>query len=172
MLVDKIKIMFYLYLVICGYYKSIELNFMIPGHTKFKCDGSFGLIKKLYRRTRGDCLDHVVEIVKGSSPARLNKTQCYEGGTGFQYLDIKPILGIYFKKLPSIQKYQHFLFEATNLGTVKVQEVANGPFTEFNLLKTKKADIFEEIKSLSILVLTPPSLDYKRQEYLYNNIRH
>ena len=144
---------------------------MIPGHTKFKCDGSFGLIKKLYRKTRVDCLDHVVDVVKRSSPAGLNKAQCYEGGKGFQYLDIKAILGIYFKKLPSIQKYQHFLFEASNLGTVKVQEVANGPFTEFNLLKTKRADIFEEIKSLSILVLTPPPLDYKRQEYIYHNIR-
>jgi hypothetical protein len=89
----------------------------------------------------------------------------------FQYLDIKAILGIYFKKLPSIQKYQHFLFEASKFGIVKVQEVANGPFTEFNLLKTKKADIFEEIESLSILVLTPSPLDYKRQEYLYQNIR-
>ena len=54
---------------------------------------------------------------------------------------------------------------------MKVQEVANGPFTEFNLLKTKRTDIFEEIRTLSILVLTPPPLDYKRQEYLYNNIR-
>src|SRR5436309_734133 len=42
---------------------------------------------------------------------------------------------------------------------------------ELNLFRTKKADIFEEIKSLSILVLTPPPLDYKRQEYLYHNIR-
>src|SRR5947208_17115433 len=75
------------------------------------------------------------------------------------------------KKLPSIQKYQHFLFEASNFGVVKAQEIANGPFAEFNLLKTKKADIFEEIRALSILVLTPPPLDYKRQEYLYNNIR-
>ena len=80
-------------------------------------------------------------------------------------------MGIYFKKLNGLQKYQHFLFEATNLGMVKVQEVANGPFAEFNLLKTKKADIFEEIRALYILVLTPPPLDYKRQEYLYNNIR-
>jgi len=144
---------------------------MIPGHTKFKCDGSFGLIKKLYRKTRVDCLDHVVDVVKRSSPAGLNKAQCYEGGKGFQYLDIKAILGIYFKKLPSIQKYQHFLFEASNFGAVKVQEVVNGPFVEFNLLKTKKTDIFEEIRSLSILVLKPPPLDYKRQEYLYHNIR-
>ena len=144
---------------------------MIPGHTKFKCDGSFGLIKKLYRRTRVDCLDHVVEVIKKSSPAGLNKAQCYEDGKGFQYLDIKAILGIYFKKLPSIQKYQHFLFEATNLGVVKAQEIANEPFAEFNLLKTKKVDILEEIRALSILVLTPPPLDYKRQEYLYHNIR-
>jgi len=167
---NNVTIWFYLYLVICGYYESIELNFMIPGHTKFKCDGSFGLIKKLYRKTRVDCLDHVVEVIKKSSPAGLNKAQCYEGGKGFQYLDIKSILGIYFKKLPSIQRYQHFLFEASNLGTVKVQEVANGSFAEFNLLKTKKADIFEEIEALFILMLTPPPLDYKRQEYLYQNI--
>jgi len=42
------------------------------------------------------------------------------------------------------------------------------------LLKTKKASVSEitkEIKSFSILVLTPPPLDYKRQEYLYRNIR-
>jgi hypothetical protein len=113
----------------------------------------------------------VIEVVKKSSPAGLNKAQCYEGGKGFQYLDIKAILGIYFKKLPSIQKYQHFLFEASNFGVVKTQEVANGPFAEFSLLKTKKADIFEEIKALSILVLTLPPLDYKRQAYLYHNIR-
>ena len=86
-------------------------------------------------------------------------------------MDIKSILGIYFKKLPNIQKYQHFLFETSNLGTVKVQEVANGSFVEFNLLKIRRTDIFEEIRALSILVLTPSSLDYKRQEYLYHNIR-
>jgi len=80
-------------------------------------------------------------------------------------------LGIYFKKLNGLQRYQHFLFEASNLGVVKTQEVANGTFTKFNLLKTKKTDIFEEIKALSTLVLTPPPLDYKRQEYLYHNIR-
>ena len=56
-------------------------------------------------------------------------------------------------------------------GIFKAQLVANGPFAEFNLLKTKKADILEEIRALFILVLTPPPLDYKRQEYLYHNIR-
>ena len=84
------------------------------------------------------------------------------------------MLGIFFKKLNGLQKYQHFLFEAVNPGIVKAQLVANGSYTEFNSLKTRKTSVSEitkEIKSFSILVLNPPPLDYKRQEYLYHNIR-
>ena len=84
---------------------------MIPGHTKFKCDGSFRLIKKLYRKTTVDCVDHIVEVVKRSSTAGLNKAQRCDHGKGFQYLDLNSVLGIFFKKLNGLQKYQHFLFE-------------------------------------------------------------
>src|SRR5205085_6851250 len=171
---NNVTIWFYLYLVVCGYYESIELNFMISGHTKFKCDGSFGLIKKLYRKTTVDCVQHIVEVVKRSSTAGLNKAQCYDNGKGFQYLDLNSVLGIFFKKLNGMQKYQHFLFEAANPGIVKAQLVANGAYTEFNLLKPRKAsvaEIIKEIKSFSIVILTPSPLDYKGQEYLYHNIR-
>ena len=58
---NNITIWFYLYLIIAGYYESIGLNFMVPGHTKFKCDGSFGLIKRLYHKTTVDCVDHICE---------------------------------------------------------------------------------------------------------------
>ena len=88
--------------MICGYYESIELNFMIPGHTKFKCDGSFGLIKRLYRKTTVDCVDHIVDVVKRSSITRLNKAQCYNGSKGFQYFNILSSLEIYFRKLPGM----------------------------------------------------------------------
>ena len=115
-------------------------------------------------------MDHIVEVVKRSSTAGLNKAQCYDNGNGFQYLDLNSVLGIFFKKLNGLQKYQHFVFEAAKPGIVKAQLVANGAFTEFNLLKTRKANVSEitkKIKSFSILVLTPPPLNYKRQEYLY-----
>ncbi|KAG9291283.1 hypothetical protein G9A89_021785 [Geosiphon pyriformis] len=98
---------------------------MVPGHTKFKCDGSFGLIKRLYRKTTVDCVDHIVKVVKMSSTAGLNKAQCYENGKGFQYLDLNSVLGIFFKKLSGLQKYQHIVFEAAKPGIVKVQLVAN-----------------------------------------------
>src|SRR5215469_14576124 len=167
---------FYLYLVICGYYESIELNFMVPGHTKFKCDGSFGLIKRLYRNTTVDCVDHVVEVVKRSSIAGLNKARRYNGKEGFQYLDILSSLTVYVKKLPGMQKFQHFLFTSANPGVVKAQEVANGPFQEFKLLKASKSEplhlqTIEKIKALSFPVLKPLPMELKRQEYLYHNIR-
>lgn len=154
--------------------KVLKLNFMIPGHTNFKCDDRFGLIKKLYRKTTVDCVDHIIELVKKYSSAKLNKAQCYENGKGFQYLDLNYVLKIFFKKLNGLQKYQHFIFEAANPGIVKTQTVANGSFTEFNLWRNRKINVFEitkEIKYFSILVLTPPPLDYKRQKYLYHNIR-
>src|SRR3954471_23374566 len=104
------SLILYLYLVVCGYYESIELNFMVPGHTKFKCDGSFGLIKRLYCNTTVDCVDHVVDVVKRSSIAGLNKARRYNGKEGFQYFDIISGLETYFKRLPGLQRFQHFLF--------------------------------------------------------------
>ena len=93
---------------------------MIPGHTKFKCDGSFGLIKKLYRKTTVNCVNDIVEVVKKSSTAGLNKAQCYENGKGFQYLDLNSVLGIFFKKLNGLQKYQHLYSKQLDLELSKL----------------------------------------------------
>jgi len=54
-------------------------SLILDNNTKFKCDGSFGLINKLYRKTT---VNHIVER---SSTARLNKAQCYKS---FQYLNL------------------------------------------------------------------------------------
>ena len=171
---NNVTIWFYLYLVICGYFESVELNFMIPGHTKFKCDGSFGLIKKLYRKTTVDCVDHIVEVVKRSSTAGLNKAQCYENGKGFQYLDLNSVLGIFFKKLSGLQKYQHFFLKQLILELSKLKWLLMVLLLNLIYWKPEKQVFLNyqrDIKSFSILVLTPPPLDYKRQEYLYHNIR-
>ena len=147
---------------------------MVPGHTKFKCDGSFGLIKRLYRNTTVDCVDHVVDVVKRSSIAGLNKARRYNIKMVFQYRDILSSLAVYFKKLPGMQKFQHFLFTSANPGVVKVQEVANGSFQEFKLLKTSKSEaskIIKNIKDLPFPVLVPHPMKHERQEYLYNYIR-
>src|SRR6266496_4500655 len=111
--------------------------------------------------------------VAGLPGGRDNKARRYNGKEGFQYYDILSSLAAYFKKLPGMQKFQHFLFTSPNPGIVKVQEVTNGPFQEFKLLKTSKLEaskVMEKIKALSFPVLTPPPMKHERQEYLYNYI--
>ena len=57
---------------------------------------------------------------------------------------------------------------------IKAQEVANGPFQEFKLMKTSKfvtPRAIEKIKTLLFPVLKPLPMELKRQEYLYHNIR-
>jgi hypothetical protein len=144
---------------------------MIVGHTKFKVDGNFGLIKKLYRKSTICGKKQIAEVVKKSSPAGLNKVQFYENGQGFQYLDFK-VLEKYFKKLPNIGKYHHFLFSADDLGVIKAQEFANGDFIEIDLWKDKERinENIKEIRNLTFPVLTPEPLSLKRQKYLCKNI--
>ena len=66
-----------------------------------------------------------------------------------------------------MQKYQHFLFEATRLGIVKAQLVANGAFTEFNLLKTRKASVSEIIKE----ILIPASIGLQKTRIPLSYVR-
>jgi hypothetical protein len=134
-----------MYLVIARYYESIELNFMIPGHTKFKCDSSFELIKRLYCKTTVDCINHVADVVKRSSIFRLNKVWHYNG---FQYFDIISGLKTYFKKLFSLQKFQHFIFTSANSSVVKAQEIANGTFQEFKLLNINQSTTNKVLEKL------------------------
>ena len=116
----------------------------------------------------------ITDVVKRSSINRLNKARCYNGHEGFQYYNIISGLKTYFKKLPGLQKFQHFLFTSANPGVIKAQEAAGGPFGEFKLLKSGKFEatkVVEKIKILLFPVLKPSPMELKRQEYLYHNIR-
>ena len=73
-----------------------------------------------------------------------------------------------------MQRFQHFLFTRSQPGAVKAQKVANGPFQEFKLLKTRKSETSKpivKIKALLFPLLAPPPMKYEQQEYLYNYIR-
>jgi hypothetical protein len=153
------------YLIICGYYQTIGLNFMIAGHTKFKVDGNFGMIKRLYHKSTIYTKEQFEGVVTKSSS--LNKVQCYKNGQGFQYFDFK-VLEKHFHKLPNINRYHHFLFSADKLGVVKVKEFVNSSFEEFNLWKNEDESI-EEIGNLVFPILMPKTLSFERQEYLCQN---
>ncbi|CAG8661711.1 6561_t:CDS:2 [Ambispora leptoticha] len=138
-----------------------------------------------------DCVDHVIDVPISKLPG-LQKFQHFlftcanpqrdanpRGGanpensdkvetvklTGLDYQEAKILCLITL----SILKTGQIIY-----GVVKAQEVANGPFQEFKLLKISKSEasrIIEEIKALSFPVLVPSPLKYERQEYLYQHIR-
>eukprot|EP00731_Ephydatia_muelleri_P017401 Em0010g499a len=51
--------------VITGQHDTIQLNFMLPGHTKFRPNSYFGLFKKYYRRQdHVDDMDDLADCVR------------------------------------------------------------------------------------------------------------
>ncbi|CAG8532104.1 14534_t:CDS:2 [Cetraspora pellucida] len=156
------------------YYETIEQNFLLARHSKSQVDSGFGMIKRRYKKSTVLSKEQFAEVVRKSSPAGLNKVQCYEEGKGFQYCDIEKDLEPYFKKLPKIGKYHHFFFESYNLGVIKFKEFVDSKWEEFDLLKTdgrKREKVIEEIRNLTFPILPPKSLSLKRQEYLYKEVR-
>ena len=64
---NNYSLFFYSWLIDRNMYDEIELNFMIPGHTKFICDSCFGLIKILYWKSKVNTIDDVVSIIDRST---------------------------------------------------------------------------------------------------------
>src|ERR1043165_7217534 len=114
---NNYSLFFYSWLINRGLYEEVELNFMIPGHTKFICDSCFGLIKIFYRKSKVNTIDDVVSVIDRSTTVHLNVSQRFLNGEGFQYYNFKDYFQK-FKKLPNIQKQHHFYFTSQHPGVV------------------------------------------------------
>ena len=67
--------------VINGLHDSIKLSFMLVGHTKFSPDACFRLLKRRFRRTKVDCLDDIVAVVRSSADVNEAQLVGTQGGT-------------------------------------------------------------------------------------------
>ena len=61
--------------ILTGLHKTIEISFMIRGHTKFTPNRFFGLIKKRFRQTFVSTLDELVQVVRSSMVSGKNIPQ-------------------------------------------------------------------------------------------------
>ena len=61
--------------IIAGLSDTVELSFMLVGHTKFAPDRFFGLFKRLYRKSLVDTMTDIVRVVKESSSSGKNQAQ-------------------------------------------------------------------------------------------------
>ncbi|PKY39571.1 hypothetical protein RhiirA4_415139 [Rhizophagus irregularis] len=160
---NSYSLFFYSWLIDRGMYDEIELNFMIPGHTKFICDGCFGLIKILYRKSKVNTVNDVVSIVNRSTTIQFNIAQRYLSGVGFQYYNFKNYFQIN-KKLPNIQKYYHFYFTSKFPGVVFYKNRIEDDYKQFTIC-TFPFNINTLPSTINVR-----QLSLKRQEELYKEI--
>ena len=104
---NNLTLWFYSWLTIIRWFDTIELNFMIPGHTKFICDSGFGTIKSLYRKSNVMSMNHIKVIVNQSKKDRSNIAVRYDGKNqvGWNYYDFEILLKPYFVKYNSMRSY-------------------------------------------------------------------
>jgi hypothetical protein len=160
---NNYSLFFYSWLIDRGLYDEVELNFMIPGHTKFICDSCFGLIKILYRKSKVNTLDDIVSVINRSTLVHLNVSQCYLNGEGFQYYNFKDYFKN-FKKLPNIQRYHHFYFTSKYPGVVFYKERLEDDYKSATVCNFP----FDSDILPSTISVRPLSL--KRQEELHKEI--
>jgi hypothetical protein len=92
----------------------------------------------------------------------------------FQFYDILIGLVTFFRKLPGMERFQHFLFTSASPGVVQALELLVALFKNssyFWQVDLRLLLAIEKIKALSFPVLMPPPMKYERQDYLYNYIR-
>ena len=147
-----------------GLHKSIELSFLLVGHTKFSPDGCFGLFKKLFRVTKVDSLDDIAGVVVSS--AQVNEVQLVGTQSGeiiVQTYDWTGFFGSQMKKIPLITKYHHFQFYSSNPGTVTVREYSDSLENVYVLTHSTLNGLPETVH--------PRGLSLERQWYLHDKIR-
>ncbi|RGB23822.1 hypothetical protein C1646_773957 [Rhizophagus diaphanus] len=154
---------FYSWLIDRGMYEEVEMNFMIPGYTKFICDSCFGLIKIFYQKSKVNTVDDMTSIINNSTTVHLNVSQHYLNGEGFQYYNFKDYFQV-FKKIPNIQKYHHFYFNLQHPSVIFYKDKLEDSYKE----TTVHNFFFNYNIKPSIINIKPLSL--KRQEELYKEI--
>ncbi|CAG8475198.1 35724_t:CDS:2 [Gigaspora margarita] len=108
-------------------------------------------------------IDDVVSIVNRSTTVNLNIAQRYLNGEGFHYHDFKTYFQL-FKKLPNIQKYQHFYFTSQYPGVISYKDSLEDNYKTF-IVRSFSFDA----NVLPPTINTKP-LSFKRQEELYKEI--
>jgi len=134
----------------------------------------FGLIKLKSRKSEVDDIDDLVEIVNNSTTAMYNLAQpVYENNERkVDFYQWNAFLSKYFKILPGISKYYHFLFESEHPGYIKYKRCHSDDFRSYNcLLKDHSLDINSISLDDELKIKEAIGLSASRQWYSYDQIQ-
>ncbi len=157
---------------ITGRNKTIEISFMLTGHTKFAPDGFFGLLKKRYKHTFVSTLNDLVDVVKKSMVSGQNipqLTKIHSEDSYVQWYDWKTSLRIPEQLLPTytcyISTYHLFRFDQMLPGLVFLRVLNGSPEQAVTI---SPAEI--SCHDLPVEVITK-GMDLIRWWYLLDEIR-
>lgn len=93
----------------------IELNFMIPGHTKFSPDRGFGIWKKRYAMADVDCLEDLVVLIETTggdeSVSSRAVATVLDGERNVVWYKWVECLSGSYRKFPGMTSFHQFVFK-------------------------------------------------------------
>ncbi len=108
--------------MLSGRHNEITISFLVVEHTKFAPDWCFGLLKRLYRRSRVGSIRSIAEVVDNSADCNFSQRVSAEDGsvivTTYDWTDF---FSTKLRKIIGIKKYCHFHFSHTRPGIVFVK---------------------------------------------------
>lgn len=144
---NRFVLFFLIWLVLSGVYDDVELYFMIAGHTKNICDGSFGNVKQNFRGRDVFTPKDMMETIQTSAET----TVCISS-VKVQWVKWKEVLGSYFKvpKEMKITQYQYFSVrksQPTSICARKLHDSTDSSIFEFRSNMDKyESDTVESIR--------------------------
>ena len=110
--------------VLSGLNETIEISFLMVGHTKFTPDWCFGLLKQKFRKASVGCLQDLVSVVNQSAHSNFAELVGKEDGTVLvhQY-DWSSFFAPFYRRnaFDGIKSWHHLSFSATEPGKCKVR---------------------------------------------------
>lgn len=151
-----------------GRHTKVNLSFLVVGHTKFAPDWCFGLLKRLFRRTKVGSLSDIARITNESATCNFPQLVTLEDGTNVvPMLDWTSFFAPRMKKITGIKKLNHFHFNSAKPGVITVKEHSDTPEHEIKILKDTEPWSPNDLPS----VILPKGLSAERQWYLFDQIQ-
>ena len=161
--------MYLLWRVNVGLNTDIEYSFMTVGPTKFSCDRCFGSFKKKVNVTPMFTLYDVGKVCEESADCNVSQlVGTHDGGICVTSYDWASFLTIYFKKIPNVTNFQHFVFSKDHPDTVKCSVLLDDAPKEFKIFQEKTPPL---VPGKLPDVISPDGFSAERETYLFNNIR-
>ena len=156
-----------------GLNESIEISFLLVGHTKFAPDWCFGLLKQRFRKSSVGCLDDLVSVVNQSAETNYAQLVGKEDGTTIvhQY-DWATFFTPYFRRMAfdGIKSWHHLVFSSSTPGQCKVR-VHSDSEEKTILILSKDHMTWQPDPNNMPPRIKPPGLSLERRTYLFSKIR-